>query len=59
MGYTDFTVNSNARKPTAGPTGNLKGQGFDKSKKGGASNNTTGSALPTGIGGKGGKKGGK
>ena len=38
MAYTDITIGKNGRKPTAGPTGKLKGKPFDKTQKTGGSN---------------------
>jgi hypothetical protein len=38
MAYTDISVGKNGRKPDAGPTGNLKGKPFDKTKNSGGSN---------------------
>lgn len=38
MGYTDITMGKDTRKPTAGPTGKLKGKPFDKNQKTGGTN---------------------
>jgi hypothetical protein len=60
MAYTEFSVNGNARKTTAGPLGKLKGKPLDKNKTTGSVGNLTGSSLPRGAGGgKGGRKGGR